>query len=167
MKSLKRILNRALEIVCISLFVFITIIGMYQIITRYVFNSPSSFSEELLTFSFTWMALLSAALVFGKRDHMRMEFFASKFKGKSHIYLNIITEILVLIFSAIVLIYGGVQITKLTVLQVTASLGVPMSYIYIIIPITGVLIVLYNILNINELILELKSDNSKSKGGVR
>ena len=37
-------------------------------------DSPSTVSEELLTYSFTWMALLSSALVFGKRDHMRMGF---------------------------------------------------------------------------------------------
>lgn len=161
MKNLKMMLNKVLEIVCISLFAFITIVGTYQIITRYVFNAPSTVSEELLTFSFTWMALISAALVFGKREHMRMEFVANYFKGNSSIFLSIVSEVLVLIFSVLVLVYGGYQITKLTVLQVTASLGVPMSYIYVIVPITGVLIVVYSILNINELITELKLENSK------
>ncbi|MCB2290574.1 TRAP transporter small permease [Clostridium sp. CS001] len=161
MGSLKIKLTKALEVVCISLFIFITIIGLYQIITRYVFNAPSTISEELLTFSFTWMALLSAALVFGKREHMRMEFVANLFKGKASIALGIISEVLILIFAALVLIYGGMSITKLTALQVTASLGVPMSYIYVIVPVSGVLIVLYNILNINELVLQLKAKNSK------
>lgn len=161
MGSLKIKLTKVLEVICISLFIFITIIGLYQIITRYVFNSPSTISEELLTFSFTWMALLSAALVFGKREHMRMEFVANFFKGKAGIAISIISEVLVLIFAALVLVYGGMAITKLTALQVTASLGVPMSYIYVIVPISGVLIVLYNILNINELILQLKATNSK------
>ena len=51
-----------------------TVIGTYQIVTRYFFNKPSTVSEELLTYSFTWMALLASAYVFGKRDHMRMGF---------------------------------------------------------------------------------------------
>ncbi|WP_027625505.1 TRAP transporter small permease [Clostridium lundense] len=161
MKTLKMKINKVLEIICIALFAFITVIGTYQIITRYVFNSPSTISEELLTFSFTWMALLASALVFGKRDHMRMEFVANLFKGKAGIILSIISEILVLIFSAVVLVYGGIQITKLTTLQITASLGIHMSYIYIIVPISGVLTVIYNIININELILQLKSENSR------
>lgn len=161
MKNLKMKLNKVLETICVSLFVFITLIGTYQIITRYVFNSPSTVSEELLTFSFTWMALLAAALVFGKREHMRMEFVADLFKGKASIRLSIISEVLVLIFSAVVLVYGGIQITKLTTLQVTASLGVPMSYIYIVVPVSGVLTVLYNIINLNELILRLKAEKTK------
>lgn len=65
----------------ITLFALMVIIGSYQIITRYFFNSPSTFSEELLTYSFTWMALLASAYVFGKRDHMRMAFIADKLSG--------------------------------------------------------------------------------------
>lgn len=161
MENLKIKLTKTLEVICISLFVFITIIGLYQIITRYVFNSPSTISEELLTFAFTWMALLSASLVFGKREHMRMEFVANLFKGKAATTLSIISEVLVLIFSALVLVYGGIAITKLTTLQVTASLGVPMSFIYIIVPISGVLTVLFNIMNLSELIIKLKAENTK------
>ena len=161
MGNLKIKLNKILEVICISLFVFITVIGLYQIITRYVFNSPSTLSEELLTFSFTWMALLSTALVFGKRDHMKMEFVANLFKGKSGLTLSIISEVLVLIFSALVLVYGGISITKLTTLQVTASLGIPMSYIYVIVPVSGILIIIYNILNINEMVLQFKTEKAK------
>ena len=156
MANFKTKLTKTLEIICISLFVFITIIGLYQIITRYVFNSPSTISEELLTFLFTWMALLSAALVFGKREHMRMEFVANLFKGKHAIYLSIFSEIVVLMFAALVLIYGGIAITKLTTTQITASLGVSMALIYVVVPISGILTVIYNIININELMLELK-----------
>ena len=161
MGNLKIKLTKSLELICISLFVFITIIGLYQILTRYLFNSPSTVSEELLTFSFTWMALLSAALVFGKREHMRMEFVANLFKGNAGITLSIVSEVLVLIFSALVFVYGGIAITKLTALQVTASLGVPMAYIYVIVPVSGILIILFNILNINELISQLKTEKSK------
>ena len=161
MEKLKLKLTKALEVICISLFVFITIVGLYQIITRYAFNSPSTISEELLTFAFTWMALLSAALVFGKREHMRMEFVANLFKGKASIILDIISEVLVLIFSALVLVYGGIAITKLTTLQVTASLGVHMSLIYVVVPISGVLIILFNIMNLNEFIIRLKAENTK------
>jgi hypothetical protein len=150
METIKNFITRALEIICIILFVFITIIGTYQIVTRYIFNSPSTKSEELLTYSFTWLALLAASLVFGKRDHMRMGYFAGKFSIKAQKAFGIISEILILLFSAIVLVYGGISITKLTSTQITASLGVPMSYIYIILPISGIITIFYNIINIIE-----------------
>ena len=54
---------RILGIVIICLFAMMTVIGTYQIVTRYFFNRPSTVSEELLTYSFTWMALLALSLI--------------------------------------------------------------------------------------------------------
>lgn len=156
MIKIRQSLDKVLEVICVVIFIFITIVGFYQIITRYVFNSPSTVSEELLIFSFTWLSLLASALVFGKKEHMRMSFLADKLKGKNSIYLNIITEIIILIFSIVILVYGGIEITKLTMTQVTASLGIVMGYVYIIIPITGILITIYNVLNIYDMTVFLK-----------
>ena len=156
MTNIKKLMNKILEFICSVLFVFITCVGTYQIVVRYVFNNPSTVSEELLTYSFTWLALLAAALVFGKKDHMRVSFIADKFEGKSALILGIVTELIILAFSALVLIYGGFSITKLTTTQITASLGINMSYIYMILPICGVIIVIYNILNILEYLTKLK-----------
>lgn len=156
MSKLKDMLSRCLEVVCSILFVFITLVGTYQIVVRYVFNSPSTVSEELLTYSFTWLALLAAALVFGKKDHMRMSFISDRFKGNQAVILGILSELLTMLFAGLVLIYGGASITKLTARQITASLGVNMSYIYIILLACGVIIVIYNILNIMEYIKQFK-----------
>ena len=156
MQSLKHGMDKVLAVICSVLFAFMTVIGTYQIVTRYVFNAPSTISEELLTFTFTWMSILAAALVFGKRDHMRMDFFAAKFTGKSGVMLSIFSESLVLVFAILVLVYGGINITKLTMTQVTASLGVPMSTVYVVIPIAGVITIVYSIINLAELAGQLK-----------
>jgi TRAP-type C4-dicarboxylate transport system permease small subunit len=130
------------------------IVGTYQIVTRYVFSSPSTVSEELLTYAFTWLALFAAALVFGKRQHMRMSYFADKMGEGAGFILALLSEVLVVIFAALVLIYGGMSITRLTATQITASLGVPMSYVYAALPVSGVLIVIYGIMNIAAIIKE-------------
>lgn len=159
MQTLRDILDKTLGFICVLLFVFMTIIGTYQIITRYVFQAPSTISEELLTYSFTWMALLATAYVFGKRDHMRMEFIADKLKGKPALVLSIISELLVMAFAAFVLLYGGIRITKLTMTQVTASLGVSMATIYIVLPICGVIILIYGLINITGFIHKIKAND--------
>ena len=126
-------------------------VGTYQIVTRFVFNSPSTVSEELLTYSFAWMALLSSALVFGKRAHMRMGYWADKLTGTKKKVLELVIELIVLIFAASVMVYGGSTIMKLTMTQKTASLGIPMGIIYTVVPLSGIVIVIYAILNMIEL----------------
>lgn len=151
MKTLRNIMNKVLGIACILIFAVMVVIGTYQILVRYLFNSPSTVSEELLTYSFTWMALLAAALVFGKREHMRMGFLADKLPIEKLKVLNIVIEAVTIVFAAIVMVYGGMEITALSMTQKTASLGIPMGYIYLVVPITGVIIAVYGILNIVDI----------------
>ena len=150
--TIRKVMNTAIKFICIALFAFMVLIGTYQILVRYIFNSPSTVSEELLTYSFTWMSLFAASYVFGKRDHMRMEFFAQRFTGKAKLALEVTTEALVLAFAAIVMVYGGVEITRLTMTQVTASLQIPMGYVYFVLPLSGLMIVFFSFVNILDLI---------------
>ena len=149
--TIRKVMNTAIKFICIALFAFMVLIGTYQILVRYIFNSPSTVSEELLTYSFTWMSLFAASYVFGKRDHMRMGFVADKLSPDKLKVLNIILEVITIAFSSIVMVYGGISITKLSMTQKTASLGIPMGYIYLVIPISGILIVIYSVLNIIDL----------------
>lgn len=92
--------------------------------------------------------MFAAAYVFGKREHMRMGFLADKLNKKKLTILNAIIEIIIIAFALIVMVYGGISITSLSMTQKTASLGIPMGYVYIVIPITGVVIAVYGVLNV-------------------
>lgn len=168
MQKLRSGMDRLMEILCISIFIFITAVGTYQIVTRYVFNAPSTKSEELLTYGFTWLAMLAAAYVFGKRDHMRMSFIADRLADKNKIMLAIISECFVILFSAIVLVYGGFSITKLTMTQQSASLGIPMGWIYSIVPISGIITIIYNLMNLKDMTDDFGTVKKKEmKEGVK
>lgn len=143
---------KVLGVIITVLFIMMTLIGTYQIVTRYFFNRPSTISEELLTYTFTWMALLASAYVFGKRDHMRMGFLADKLTGPARKCLEVVIDILTFALAGVVMVYGGSSITKLTMIQTTASLRVPMGYIYVIVPLTGILIMIFSFINAMDML---------------
>lgn len=147
-EKIRKILDNILESLCIGLFVLMVLVGTYQIAARYFFHRPSTVSEELLTYSFTWMALFAASYVFGKREHMRMGFLTDKLPDRLRRWVSIMTECLILLFAATVECYGGIRIVRLTMSQMTASLGIPMGLIYLAVPLSGVLTVVYALLNI-------------------
>lgn len=154
MKTLYKIrknIDTALSSVCIFLFAVMVVVGTYQIVTRFVFNRPSTISEELLTYTFAWMAMLASSYVFGKRDHMKMSFLVDKLPAEKRRILDIVIEGLLVLFSAAVLIYGGFTIMNLTMTQKTASLGISMGIVYAVMPLSGILITFYGILNIADL----------------
>ena len=149
--KIRKGMNTVVSTICIVLFAVMVIVGTYQIVTRFVFNSPSTVSEELLTYTFAWMAIFSSAYVFGKRDHMRMTFVADKLPKEQRKILEIVIELLIIAFAVIVLIYGGFTIMGLTMTQKTASLGVMMGVVYAVVPICGILIAIYGVLNVIDL----------------
>lgn len=149
--KIRRMMDTILSGLCILLFALMIVAGTYQIVARYFFNSPSTVSEELLTYSFTWMALLAAAYVFGKRGHMRMGFVADRLRPGLKLALDIALEMLTAVFSALVLVHGGISIMRLTMTQTTASLGIPMGIVYLAVPLTGILTLIYCVLNIIDL----------------
>ena len=56
-----------------------------------------------------------------------------------------------MLFSGIILVYGGYAITQLAMGQMTSSLGVAVGVFYVTMPICGVINILYTILNIYDI----------------
>ena len=163
MHKLRAAIMKILGVVITLLFILMTLVGTYQIVTRYFFNRPSTISEELLTYSFTWMSLLASTYVFGKRDHMRMGFMADKLTGPARRYLEVFIDALSFFFAGVVMVYGGISITKLTMIQITASLRISMGWIYIIVPIAGLLIIVFSVMNAADMLHKDFSEPGEAK----
>lgn len=158
MNNLRNALDKIIIGIWVILFMFMTVVGTYQITSRYVLKDPSTISEELVTYSFTWMSMFAGAYVFGKREHMSMVFFVEKYSKKVQLNLAILSEIVILLFSFGVLVCGGKAITELTLTQTSPALRVSMGYIYSVLPTCGVIISIYSIFNIIELLKRIKEE---------
>lgn len=156
MEGIRKGLDKLILFICVVLFMLMTVVGTYQILVRYVFKSPSTISEELISYSFAWMSMFAASYIFGKRDHMRMVFFIEKFTKNAQKTVAIITEIIILLFALGVLVGGGSYITSLSMTQMTPALKISMGYIYLVIPVCGIMTSIYSVLNIVDLMKNSK-----------
>ena len=156
MEGIRKGLDKLILFICVVLFMLMTVVGTYQILVRYVFKSPSTISEELISYSFAWMSMFAASYIFGKRDHMRMVFFIEKFTKNAQRTVAVITELVILLFALGVLVGGGSYITSLSMTQMTPALKISMGYIYLVIPVCGIMTSIYSVLNIVDLKKNLK-----------
>ena len=148
MKKIRKILDKVLEILCSSLLVFMVLIVLYQIITRVVLNNPNTITEELVRFLMVWVSLLSSAYVVGKKSHLAVTLLSEKLNIEHRRLLDLIVQVLFLLFSLTVMVYGGIKSFGVTLVQLSPSLSLPMGYIYLSVPISGLLICIYTVLNI-------------------
>ncbi|SCH90768.1 MULTISPECIES: TRAP transporter small permease [unclassified Romboutsia] len=157
MEALRKGLDKILEVVCCILLSLMTIFATWQVASRYIFNKPSTVTEELVLICFVWMGLLGAAYVFGKQEHMRMSFLVDKLSERNQTKVKLFSEIVVILFAALVLVFGGLRMSQLSMGQTSSSLQIPMGYIYLALPLSGIVTIIYNILNISDIIKELSS----------
>ena len=152
METIKNKLDKILSSICVFLFATLVILVSWQVFTRFVLNNPSSFSEELAKYCFVWLVLFGAALVFGENGHMRIEFIQDNMPIKLRIVAQLFIEISIILFSALVLISGGLTSTKIAWTQMSASLNVPIGYLYAVMPVSGACIIFYCIYNIYKIV---------------
>lgn len=148
MKKTRKILDKVLEILCSSLLVFMVLIVLYQIFTRVALNNPNTITEELVRFLMVWVSLLSSAYVVGKKSHLAVTLLSEKLNIKNKRLLDLIVQLLFLLFAVTVMVYGGIKSVGITLVQLSPSLSLPMGYIYLSVPISGLLICIYTVLNI-------------------
>ena len=103
MEKLRNTLNKVLNLLAGLSMTVMVVLTTYQVIVRYIFNSPSTWSEELVGYLFGWSTML---------------------------------------------VFGGFQVSQLAMGQQTSSLGVAVGVFYWVMPICGVIILVYSVLNI-------------------
>lgn len=143
MNYLKKGLDKVLAVLCIVLFAFLVLLVTWQVITRFIFNDPSVFSEELAKYCFVWLVLFGSAYAFGENGHMSIEFIKDKFPAKFKMAVEVFIELVIIFFAALILVKGGYAVTELAWTQLSASLKIPVGYLYAAMPISGVCIIFY------------------------
>ncbi|AGH80052.1 C4-dicarboxylate transporter, small permease component [Psychromonas sp. CNPT3] len=157
----KYFIDQIVSTICIFIVGIMTILVTYQVVVRYLFDSPSAISEVLSRYLFIWLILFSSAYVFGQREHMAITFFRNKFSKKMQILLDMFSELVTASFVLMIMILGGYSGTARQMWQLDSALQIPMGVIYSAIPICGVLIILYGIHNEYHLLQKLKNLDTK------
>ena len=148
MEKLRNTLNKVLNLLAGLSMTVMVVLTAYQVVVRYIFNSPSTWSEELVGYLFGWSTMLGATIVSGERGHMNIPILIDRFNPTLRKAFHIFGEVIALLFSAAILVFGGIQVSRLAMGQQTSSLGVAVGVFYWAMPMCGVVILLYSILNI-------------------
>jgi TRAP-type C4-dicarboxylate transport system permease small subunit len=119
----------------------------WQVITRFILPKPSSFTEELARFLLIWISLLGAALTYQKGAHLGFDLISSNLMENQRDKLFRAIAAIVGIVSFFVLIVGGGNLVLLThsLGQHSSVMGIPMAFVYAVVPISGVLFCLFSL----------------------
>ncbi|MDW7675966.1 MAG: TRAP transporter small permease [Bacillota bacterium] len=123
-----------------------------QVIFRFVLSKPLPWSEEISRYMMVWITFLGAALAIEKKAHALVEFFVDLLPEKLRVIVKVIAIILSCVFYGIIAFYGWNFLSS-SLTQFSAVLQLPMAYVYIVIPLSGILLILNSLAELEKLIL--------------
>jgi len=144
---MKAKIDKALGFLLIILMVALVLDVVWQVAARYLVKTPSSFTDELARFLLIWVGLFGSAYALGKKRHLAIDLLPSKLTGKKKKNLLIFINALVILFAFSVLVIGGIRLVFITLSlnQISPALGIPLGYIYLSLPLSGLFMVYYGL----------------------
>lgn len=141
---------------------------LWQVISRYVVGEPSVATEDLVQILLPWFGLLGAAWTFRMKGQLAVEFLSTLLHGEMLLVVTVAVDILILFFALVVMAWGGSEYSfeRLSRGQLTEILDFPVGYIYMAVPVGGLLIALFALSDIVAILRGAKPASGPDRGGA-
>lgn len=140
------IIDRLIQKIVAASFIIMTALYFIQIVARYVFNTGISWSEELVVYLMVWLTYLGATILAKDDGHISMTILQDLFPSSKK-YLSLVKYLVLIIYCGFV---GWFSRNALAVahMQVSTAMQIPMNIIYLVIPVSMILMILHLIIRI-------------------
>lgn len=154
--TVRKYIDKIIEWVLVFLMGILVLDVLWQVFSRYVMNEPSSFTDELAGFLLIWVGLLGAAYVAGQREHLAIDLLLQRSSPERKFKLEMIISVVVIVFALTVMVVGGSWLvyTRFFLSVKSAALGLPLGLVYLVLPISGLLIAYFDLDNMYNMVKE-------------
>ncbi|MCK5569750.1 MAG: TRAP transporter small permease [Spirochaetes bacterium] len=151
--------RKLVKIIIISIFALQVLVVFSQVVWRFIFNNPFSWSEELARYFQVWLILLMSSVCIRKGKHLAIDYMTHALPYMYNKILKYIIMVFIMFFTGIVIIFG-IHMIVVTINQKTPALHIPILVVYLAFPIAGLLMFL------EALILFLKLAGTKNEADL-
>ena len=157
----EKLVSRVL-IALLCTFVSIVIV---QVVARYIFKSPLTWTEQTARYMFIWMIMLGIPVTFRKNMNAAFDLVTSRMDKKIVDFINIFNTLLITFFAGYYF-FSSMHLVFRSTKTIAQGINIPINYVYIAQPICAGLLILYCL---EKLVNDIKIVSAKRvarKGGV-
>lgn len=143
--QLRKTIDKILANFLVIIMAIMVLNVLWQVASRFILGSPSSFTDELARYLMIWVGILGAAYVSGRNMHVAIDVLPRRMSDPVQKRLTLIVRILIILFCLLAMVIGGSRLVYITYVlgQNSPALQVPLAVVYAVIPISGLLIIYY------------------------
>jgi TRAP-type C4-dicarboxylate transport system permease small subunit len=135
--------EKVLDWLTSAILVALLLIVLAQIVSRYVFNSSLSWTEEAARYLMIWGVLLGAGLAYLNGYLISIEIFIDRFPAPLRRVIHVVNRLLSLFFTGILTVYG-INLCIMGAQMESPALEIPYLWIYLAVPVgAGLLFILF------------------------
>ncbi len=134
-------LRAAVRAVVVLLFAAIVVVVFAQVVSRFVFNAPFSWSEELARYLQVWLILLGSAACVRRGLHLTVDYAVHSLGPRRQRDLRLLALAGVIFFLGVVIV-SGIALISATANQTTPALEIPIRVVYLALPIGALLMLI-------------------------
>lgn len=141
----------------------VTFVLFINVVLRYIFKAGLVWAEEYARYAIIWIVMAGSGAAVRENMHMSITALVDVTKGKTfHFIINMFVLVVSMIFS-LFLVYAGIRLTSsmITNNQVSPALEIPLWWIYVSIPIGGVLMTIRFIQSFFKQLSDYKKGNEE------
>lgn len=126
----------------VFLIISMTFLGMAQIFSRFVIESPIPWTEALLTYMFVWSSFLGASLAVEQNAHFGVELFVVMLPKRIQRVIEVGVYLLIIVLAAL-MVWKGMVFVEGNSDQLMAAMPFTMVWPYLAIPVSGLFIAVH------------------------
>lgn len=143
-------IDKVIKYILVALMVILSFLGVFQVVGRLVGIVPS-WTEESIRFLFIWASCIGAAIGIKEHIHIGIDVIVNLFPFTVRKIISVLVQVLLMVFDVFIVKYGFLMVEK-TMTQPSPALRLPMGYVYLAIPVMGILGLYYSVLEIVRII---------------
>jgi len=154
LNTIKKVLNKidsGIEYLCMSTLVVLVCIVFMQVFTRYVLGFTPRWSEETAVILMIWLGFITTAIGVKKGTHLSISALVDLFPKPVQKAVFYFDEVAVMIFGIFLFIYGK-ELSVNTMSSTLPATQLPSGVLYAVLPVAGVMIIIYTLIRIFNLI---------------
>lgn len=128
------------ELLSGSLLILMSLTTISNVLARYLFNNPLAWAEEFSRYAFIWVVFLGAVVCTKQGRHIVIDGLVLALPARPRAIVQALVDALTLGLMAVLVYYGWI-LTAFTT-QPTSTLKVPLSVVYVVVPLSALLIAL-------------------------
>lgn len=152
---INRLILKVEKSILIVLMVGMLIFGFLQVFARFILKTPIGWSEELLTYSFTWCSFMGASMAIYSKSHFSVDLLMKKLPPALTRPITIFTWTLICLFSLFLLVMGY-KLTAANSIQRMNILPISMLWAYLAVPVCGAFIFLHALEKTMEIVFRIE-----------